>query len=229
MAKLIYMHYSGPNCRMTHVLQKYNDDLSVRTNMLIYTPNHSRSPERKRMKLAVQAVVGLSLVFAAPAFAAAPAPAPAGQAVASNAAHVKAVQDLLGAMQIEKVLRGVAARSRYQSDAQRQAVLAKVDKVPPAEVYQRMAPALASAISLETATEMTRFYNTPYGKQVIHDKYNSSAQLMMPGAVAGVPAAEKKERKRAAYVQASKELAAAEPKIDHEAFVLLQAINKEKR
>jgi hypothetical protein len=181
------------------------------------------------MKLAVQAVVGLSLVFAAPAFAAAPAPAPAGQAVASNAAHVKAVQDLLGAMQIEKVLRGVAARSRYQSDAQRQAVLAKVDKVPPAEVYQRMAPALASAISLETAAEMTRFYNTPYGKQVIHDKYNSRAQLMMPGAVAGVPAEEKKERKRAAYVQASKELAAAEPKIDHEAFVLLQAINKEKR
>jgi hypothetical protein len=181
------------------------------------------------MKLAVQAVVGLSLVFAAPAFAAAPAPAPAGQAVASNAAHVKAVQDLLGAMQIEKVLRGVAARSRYQSDAQRQAVLAKVDKVPPAEVYQRMAPALVSAISLDTATEMTRFYNTPYGKQVIHDKYNNRAQLMMPGAVAAVPAEEKKERKRAAYVQASKELAAAEPKIDHEAFVLLQAINKEKR
>ncbi|MGB9108123.1 MAG: hypothetical protein WCC39_05515, partial [Telluria sp.] len=63
----------------------------------------------------------------------------------------------------------------------------------------------------------------------IYRKYNSGAQLVMPGATAAVPAEEKKERKRAAYVQASKALAAAEPAIDHEAFVLLQAINKEQR
>jgi hypothetical protein len=181
------------------------------------------------MKFLVQTVLGLSLAAAGPSFAAAPAPAPAGQAAAMNPAHLKAVQDLLGAMQVEKLLRGVAARSRYQSDAQRQAVLAKVDKVPPAEVYRRLATPLAHTISDDTAAEMTRFYNTPYGKQVIYRKYNSSGQIVIPGMTAAVPPEEKKERKRAAYVQASKELAAAEPAIEHEAFMLLQAINKEKR
>lgn len=179
------------------------------------------------MKLAVQAVLGLSLVFAAPAFAA--TTAPAAQATAANPAHLKAVQDLLGAMQIEKVLKGVAARSRYPTEAQKQAVFAKLDKTPPAEVYQRLAPALTSAISLDTAIEMTRFYNTPYGKQVVYKKYNSGAQLIMPGMTAAVAPEEKKERKRAAYVKASKELADAEPAIEHEAFKLLQVISKEKR
>ena len=181
------------------------------------------------MKFAFQALLGLSLVFAHPAFAA--GAAPTGQIAASSPAHVKAVQDLLGVMQVEKVLGGVAARSRYQSEAQRRTVLAKVDKVPAAEVYQRMAPPLARVISADTAIEMSRFYNTPYGKQLIHRRYNSEAQIIMPGmrAAAGVPPEEKKERKRAAYVQASKELAAAEPAIEHEAFNLLQQINTEKR
>lgn len=182
------------------------------------------------MKFVVQAAMGLSLVFAAPAFAApAAASAPAAQAAVSGPAHVKAVQDLLGAMQAEKVLKGVAARSRYANDAQRQAVYAKIDRTPPAEVYQRLAPQVAPFISADTATEMTRFYTTPYGKQVIHRKYNSSTQIVMPGMTAAVPPEEKKERKRAAYVQASKELAAAEPMIDREAFKLLQKIDKEKR
>jgi hypothetical protein len=179
------------------------------------------------MKFVVEAVLGLSLVFVAPSFAA--TPAPAGQAAVPSPAHVKAVQDLLGAMQIEKVLRGVAARSRYQSEGQRQAVFAKLDKTMPAEVYQRLAPPLAHVISADAAIEMTRFYNTPYGKKVIYRKYNSPAQIMMPGMVAAVPLEEKKERKRAAYVQASKELSDAEPVIEHEAFKLLQLINKEKR
>lgn len=179
------------------------------------------------MKFAVQAALGLSLAFVNPAFAA--APAPAAPAAAPDAAHVKAVQDLLGAMQIEKAVRGVAARSRFANDAQRQAVFAKLDKVPPAEIYQRMAAPLARSISLETATEMTRFYNTPYGKKVIHDKYNSGSQIMMPGATPVVPPEEKKERKRPAYVKASKELADAQAVIEHEAFNLVQMINKEKR
>jgi hypothetical protein len=179
------------------------------------------------MKFVIQSVLGLSLVLAGPAFAASTA-APA-QAALPSAAHVKAVQDLLGAMQVEKVLRGVAARSRYQSEGQRQAVFAKLDKTPPAEVYQRLAPPLARFVSAATALEMTRFYNTSYGKQVIHRKYNSSAQVAMPGMSTVVPAEEKKERKRAAYVQASKELADAEPMIEREAFKLLQLINKEKR
>ena len=179
------------------------------------------------MKFAVHAVLGLSLAFAAPAFAA--TAAPAAQVAAGSPAHVKAVQDLLGSMQIEKVLRGVASRSRYTSDAQRQAVFAKLDKTPPAEVYQRLATPLARVITADTALEMTRFYTTPYGKQVIHRKYNSGTQIMMPGMKTVVPPEEKKERKRAAYVKASEELANAQPMIVHEAFKVLQQINTGKR
>ena len=136
------------------------------------------------MKFVVHAALSLSFALANPVIAAAPAPAPAPAAAsvaANSAAHVKVVQDLLAAMQAEKVLRGVAARSRYQSEAQRQAVFAKLGKTPPAEVYRRLAPPLARAISADTAIEMTRFYNTPYGKQVVHNKYNSASQIMMPG------------------------------------------------
>ena len=179
------------------------------------------------MKFAVQAAIGLSLVFAHPAFAA--TTMTAAQAAVSGPAHVKAVQDLMGALKAENVLRGVAARSRYANDAQRQAVFAKLDKIAPAEVHRRLAPTLVRAISADTALEMTRFYQTPYGKKVIHGKYNSSAQFVMPGMAAAVPPEENKERKRAAYVQASKELAAAEPVIEREPFKLLQAIIKEKR
>jgi hypothetical protein len=171
------------------------------------------------MKFVVQAVLGLSLVFAASA----------GQAAAPGPAHVKAVQDLLGVMQIEKVMLGVASRSRYQSQAQKQAVFDKLGKTPPAEVYRRLAPSLAQVISTGTALEMTRFYNSPYGKQVIYRKYNNRGGIIMPGMRAAVPPEEKKERNRAAYVQASKELADAEPVIEHEAFKLLQQIDKEKR
>jgi hypothetical protein len=170
------------------------------------------------MKFAVPAVLAVSLFFS-----------PAAQAAAPAQSHVQAVQDLLGAMQAENVLRGVASRSRYQSDAQRKAVFAKIDKTPPAVVYQRLAPALTSVISADTAAEMTRFYHTPYGKQVIYKKYNNRGGIMFPGMREVVPPEEKKERKRAAYVNASTELAKAEPVIEHEAFKLLQAINKEKR
>ena len=183
------------------------------------------------MKFAVHAVLGLSLAFATPAFAAVPAAgatAPAQSAV-SGPAHVKAVQEMLAAMQVEKAMRGVVARSRYPSEAQRQAVSAKFEKTPPAEIYQRLAPQVAHFVSADTALEMTRFYNTPYGKRVIHDRYNGRSQIMFPGATVAVPPEEKKERKRAAYVQASRELAAAEPMIDREAFKLLQQIDKEKR
>lgn len=180
------------------------------------------------MKSVFRAALGLALVCATPAFAASAAPT-AAKATAADPAHIKAVQDLLASMEAEKVLIGVASRSHYQSLDQRKAVLAKVGKVPPAEVYRRMAPALASSISADTAAEMTRFYNTPYGQKVIHDKYNSGTQIMFPGAKPVVPPEEKKERKRAAYVQASKELADAQPMIEREAFKLLQQIDKEKR
>jgi hypothetical protein len=181
-------------------------------------------------RIIMGSALGLSLALAAPAFAASAAPAAStAKAAAASPEHVKAVEDLLGAMEAEKVLRGVAGRSRYASQAQRDAVFAKLDKVAPTEVYRRMAPALAKDISVDTATEMTRFYKTPYGKKVVYDKYNNRAQIMFPGAREVVAPEEKKERKRAAYVQASQQLAAAQPAIEHEAFVLLQAINKEKR
>ncbi|TWI70030.1 hypothetical protein IP91_01108 [Pseudoduganella lurida] len=175
--------------------------------------------------VAVQAILSTALFMEAPALAV----APAAPAAATSPAHVKSVEALLGAMHIEKALRGVAARSKYQSDAQRQTVFAKIDKVPPAEIYRRLAPPLTRTISEETATEMTRFYTTPYGQQVINKKYNSGPQIMMSGVTPAVPPEEKKERKRPAYVKASKELADAGAAIDHEAFVLLQQINKEKR
>lgn len=181
------------------------------------------------MKFVVRAVLGLSLAATIPAFAAPAATAVAAPAAAATAGHVKAVQDLLASMQVEKVMKGVAARSRYASEAQRQAMFAKLNATPPAEVHRRLAAALASAISADTAAEMTRFYNTPYGQKVIYRKYNSASQIMMPGMKPVVPPEEKKERKRAAYVQASQELAAAEPAIEREAFKLLQQINKEKR
>lgn len=209
--------------------------LHARSELLILLDQNSHQflSEGNCMKFAVHTVLGLSLVFAAPAFAApaaAPAPvaAPAA-AVAPSAAHVKAVQDLLGAMQVEKLLRGVAGRSRYQSAAQRQAVFAKLDKTPPAEVQRRLAGPLAQVISAETATEMTRFYQTPYGKQLIAQKYDSAPQIVMSGMKPVLAPEEKKERKRAAYVKASKELADAQPAIEREAFQLLQTINKEKR
>ena len=171
------------------------------------------------MNLVVRAVLALSLALMASA----------GQAAAPSPAHLKAVQDLLGVMQVEKVLLGVASRSRYQSQAQRQAVFDKLGKTPPDEVVRRLAPSLTQAISFDTAIEMTRFYNSPYGKQVIYRKYNNRGGIIMPGMREVVPPEEKKERKRPAYVQASKELAVAEPVIEHEAFKLLQQIDKEKR
>jgi hypothetical protein len=179
------------------------------------------------MKSIVHTALAVTLLVAAPVFA---APAiSTTQTTAAAPAHVKAVQDLLGVMHAEYVLRGVAGRTRFPSDAQRKAVFARLDKMPPAEVYRRMAPPLARVISLDTAVEMTRFYNTPYGKQVIHNKFNSGPGLMLPGARPSVPPEEKKERKRAAYVVASKELADAEPAVQSEAFKLLQAISKETR
>jgi hypothetical protein len=181
------------------------------------------------MKSVVHAVLCLSIVATTAAFAATPAPATSATSTAPNAAHVGAIQNLLAAMQIENVLRGVAGRSRYQSAAQRQAVFAKIDRVPPGEIYRRLAPALVASISADTAIEMTRFYTTPYGKNVIQKKYNSSAQIIMPGMQTAISPEEKKERKRPAYVKASKELEAAQPAIEHEAFKLLQAIDKEKR
>ncbi len=162
-----------------------------------------------------------SIVIAAPA-ATAPAPSKV-----ITVGHVKAVTALLAAMQAEKMMRTTAATSQYASEAQRAAVFAKLEKVPPAQIHARLAYPLAKFISAETANEMTRFYTTVHGKQVVYQMYNSSGGMQGMGLGEPKPtAAEKKELKRPEYVKAKRELEEADSAIHHEAFVLLQAISK---
>ncbi|MFP5391244.1 MAG: hypothetical protein ACLGI6_06820 [Gammaproteobacteria bacterium] len=180
------------------------------------------------MKLAVHLVLGAVFALGAPAFAATPAPAAAANDPHLKAEHVKAVQDLLAAMQAEKLMRSTASASRYNSEAQRKAVFDKLDKVPAAVIHQRLAAPVAKLVSAETAAEMTRFYGSSFGQKVLKEKYNSGPRVML-GQQGPVPtAAEKKELKRPEYLKASKALADAEPGIEHECFVLLQAIIKGK-
>ncbi len=167
------------------------------------------------MKLVKLLAAALTLSLASSSWAAA----------APDAVQVKAAQDLMASMQAEKMMRTTASNSRYANEAQRKAVFDKLDKVAPAQIYQRLAAPVARLVSTETATEMTRFYNSSYGQKVLKQKYNGGPGML--GAQLPTPtAAEKKELKRPQYVKASKELAAAEPAIEHESFVLLSAIMK---
>lgn len=145
-------------------------------------------------------------------------------AAAPDAANVKAVQDLMAAMQAEKKLRMTAGMARYGSDKQRQDVMAKIEKVAPNDVYARLAPRVAPFVSTETALEMTRFYQSSYGKKVLHLTYNSG-----PGMYATEPKATKEEKvelKKPAYLKADKELKAAEAAIHKETFTLVTEIAK---
>jgi hypothetical protein len=156
-------------------------------------------------------------MLAGAAHAATPAP---------DAVQVKAAHDLLAAMQAEKMLRTTAGMSKYPSPAQRDIVMAKVIKFPAEEVYTRLAPPVARLLSTETATEMTRYYQSSYGQKVLKETYNGPARLYP---VDPTPtAAEKAELKKPAYLKASQEFRAAEPAIRHEAFLLLSEINKGK-
>lgn len=156
---------------------------------------------------------------------AAPAAAPAKVVTVGQ---VKAVTELLAAMQAEKMMRTTASTSQYANEAQRTAVFAKLEKIPKEQIYARLAYPLAKVISVQTATEMARFYNTPHGKQQVFNMYNSSGGMQGMG-LGGAPkltAEEKKEMKRPEFVKAKQELEAADGAIHHEAFVLLQAISK---
>lgn len=83
---------------------------------------------------------------------------------------------------------------------------------------------MARLVSTETATEMTRYYQSSYGQRVLKQTYNSGPSLYD---TAPVPTAkEKAELKRAAFVKADKAFKEAEPAIRHEAFVLLTAISR---
>ena len=167
--------------------------------------------------------LGLAGLIAASnlAFAAAPASAPAAVVITNG--HMRAVTDLLAAMQAEKMMRTITGTSRYASEAQRTAAYAKLEKVPPAQIYARLAYPLARTISAETATEMARFYSTDYGKKIVYRMYNSRASYGEPTGPAA-SAAERGDMQRPAFIKASKELAAADGVIRHEGFVLLQTI-----
>lgn len=175
-------------------------------------------------------MLGVATMIAAASVSSMSNAAPAAPAPSKviTVGHVKAVTDLLAAMQAEKMMRTTASASQYANEAQRAAVFAKLEKVPKEQIYARLAYPLAKFISAETAIEMTRFYNTAYGKQVVYQMYNSSGgmQGMGLGGPGAVSAAEKKELKRPEYVKAKKELAEADSALHHEAFVLLQAISK---
>lgn len=169
--------------------------------------------------------LGLAVLIASSTLTLAAAPATAPAALVVTNGHVRAVTDLMAAMQAEKMMRTITGTSRYASEAQRTAAYAKLDKVPPAQIYARLAYPLARTISAETATEMARFYATDYGKKVVYRMYNSRASYGEPtGPV--VTAAERKDMQRPAFIKASKELAAADGAIRHEGFVLLQSIAK---
>ncbi|WP_426176967.1 hypothetical protein [Massilia sp. TWR1-2-2] len=167
-----------------------------------------------------------ALIAASPVtFAAAPTSAPAPAAGVITVGHVNAVSDLLKAMQAEKMMRSITGSSRYATDAQRNTAYAKLEKVPPAQIYARLAYPLARTISAETATEMARFYASDYGKKVVYQMYNSGPSMREQRAPVAT-AAERKDMQRAAFIKASKALAEAQSAIRHEGFLLLQAIAK---
>lgn len=169
-------------------------------------------------------VLGFAVLLASSPLAAAAAPVAPVATGAPAAAHVKPVYDMLAAMQAEKLMRSIAGASRFASEEQRKGVFAKLDKVPPAQIYQRLAAPVARLVSAETALEMTRFYLSTYGQKVLKQTYNSGPSY---GNNEPVPtAAERKELKRPEYRKAHKAFLEAETGIRHEGFVLLQAISK---
>ena len=176
------------------------------------------------MKLMKTLSLAVLIATSAVSFAAAPAAAPAKVVTVG---HVKAVTELMAAMQAEKLMRTITGTSRFNSEEQRAAAFAKLEKVPPAQIHARLAYPLAQVISAETATEMARFYSSPHGKKIVYKMYNSAGTFGEP-LTAAEKTAERNDLKSPAYLKASKELAAADEAIRHEAFVLLQAINKAK-
>lgn len=139
-----------------------------------------------------------------------------------NAAQVKAAHDLLVAMQAEKMLRMKAGMSRYASPQDRDRVMNKVMATPSETVYNKMALPVARLLSPETVVEMTRFYQSSYGKKVLDNTYNSGAQLYPTAPKA--TKAEQAELKRPAYLKADQEFQANERAIQRETFLLLKEI-----
>jgi len=169
-------------------------------------------------------VLGFAVLIASSPLAVAAAPVAPVTTGAPAAAHLKSVHDMLAAMRADMLMRSIAGASRFASEDQRKSVFAKLDKVPPAQIYQRLTAPVARLVSAETALEMTRFYSSTYGQKVLKQTYNSG-----PSYGSNEPAptpAERKELKRPEYRKAHKAFLEAESAIRHEGFVLLQAISK---
>jgi len=139
-----------------------------------------------------------------------------------DATQIKAAHDLLAAMQAEKMMRMTAGMSKYASPEQRKQVMDKVINLQPEFVYNKLATPVAKLLSTETSLEMTRFYQSSYGKKILHDTYNSGAQLY-PSTPKPTPA-EQAELKKPAYLKADQEFKANEQAIHHETFVLLKEV-----
>ena len=151
------------------------------------------------MKLMKTLTLAVLIASSTLSFAAAPAAAPAAGVI--TVGHVKAVTDLMAAMQMEKMMRTITGASRYASEEQRAAAYAKLEKVPKEQIYARLAYPLARAISAETATEMARFYSTPYGKKLVYQMYNSKGSYGEPSAPPATPA-ERKDMQRPEFIKA---------------------------
>lgn len=151
-----------------------------------------------------------------------------GAATANDAdpvAHLKAMEGLMRAMQAEKMMRTITGQSGFPVEAQRASTFAKLAKMPPAEIHARLGRQSRTYLSQASAEEMTRYFSSAYGKQVLHQTYNGSASLMGPVAPVQT-AAERKDFSRPAFIKAKKEFDKAEPLIRHEGFKLMQAINR---
>lgn len=155
----------------------------------------------------------------------------AGNAHATNpspdAKQVRAVHDLLAAMQAEKMMRMTASMSRYATPAERDRVMDKVMALPAETVYNGLSTPVARLLSAETVSEMTLFYQSSYGKKVLNSIYNSGAQLY-PAIPKATPA-EQAALKKPAYIKADREFKTNEQAIHHETFVLLQQIINPKK
>ncbi|WP_426323101.1 hypothetical protein [Pseudoduganella sp. R-43] len=144
-----------------------------------------------------------------------------------DAKQVKATHDLLVAMQAEKMMRMTAGMSRYASEAERNRVMDKVMATPAEIIYAGLATPVARLLSPETVTEMTRFYESSYGKKSLDSIYNSGAQLY-PAVPKATPA-EQAAMKKPAYIKADREFKENEQAIRHEVFVLLKQIINPKK
>ena len=164
----------------------------------------------------VLAALGLALIMSG------------ARAGAENPEHFNAAKAMLEAMEAEKMLRVVAGSSGFNSEKHRKDVFAKLDKVPAKQVYHRMAGPVANFITIETARELTRHYQSSYGKKVLHATYNSAPSLDGSAPKIKPTAAEAKELKRPEYIKAEKEYKLMEDRMQAEYFKLVQQIGRQK-